>query len=230
MNWHETLKKADWPTTALVLDFESYYGVNYTLSKMSQVEYIRDPRFQFTGLGVGLLTPDGMGHKPFFTGGPGVGWLVSVLKQRHGKNLHNVTVVTKHSKFDNQVLDYHFGLQPPYTIDIEDLSRYYDARMHRHSLDALIKKFKLPYKKGDTNQFKGYYWGDMSSEMRKALREYCINDVNPEADLFKLLLPLIDNPKHELDLMRHTLRMFLNPKIVLDHQEADNIIMVLDQG
>ncbi len=229
MNWHETLIKADWPTTAIVLDFESYYDVDYSLSKMSQVEYIRDPRFQFTGLGVGLLTPDDEHHKSFFTGGPGVKWLIDTLKKRHGKNLHNVTVVTKNSKFDNQVLDYHFGLQPPFTIDIEDLSRYYDARMHRHSLENLAKKFHCSEEKGDTKQFKGFYWDDMSPEMRKSLGAYCRNDVELESELFHHLLPLIDNPEHELELMRHTLRMFLNPKIVLDFDEADSIIKGMEE-
>lgn len=45
----EILRSIDWPEDVLILDFETYYDKEYTLSKMSTVEYVCDRRFEFTG-------------------------------------------------------------------------------------------------------------------------------------------------------------------------------------
>jgi len=36
----------------LTLDFETYYAKDYSLSKITTEEYIRDPQFQIIGVGV----------------------------------------------------------------------------------------------------------------------------------------------------------------------------------
>ena len=37
---------------AVTLDFETYYGKDYSLSKMTTEQYIRDARFQIIGVGI----------------------------------------------------------------------------------------------------------------------------------------------------------------------------------
>ncbi|MEE8208904.1 MAG: DNA polymerase, partial [Nitrosomonadaceae bacterium] len=118
------------------------------------------------------------------------------------------------------------GIYPPYTIDIEDLSRYYDSRMSQ-KLKDLAKLFKLQ-PKGDTMQFKGLHWEDMSSEQRRAMREYCLGDVKDEVMLLEILLPMLDNPGTELDLARHTLNLYLKPTLNLDSEQASQIAVGMD--
>ncbi len=36
----------------ITLDFETYYSREYSLSKMTTEEYVRDPRFEVIGVGV----------------------------------------------------------------------------------------------------------------------------------------------------------------------------------
>ena len=36
----------------ITLDFETFYSKEFSLSKLTTEEYIRDPRFQVIGLGV----------------------------------------------------------------------------------------------------------------------------------------------------------------------------------
>jgi len=72
MIYTETLQQADWPTEVLVLDFETYFDQDYTLSKMSTVEYVTSSKFEFTGVGIEILNhPKANG--PLFIPSPNVG-------------------------------------------------------------------------------------------------------------------------------------------------------------
>jgi DNA polymerase len=210
----EILQSVDWPGEALVLDFETYYDQDYALKKLSIVEYVTDPRFEFTGLGVQVAT-----GCPVFIPGPQVPWAIKRLQKKFGKDLQPVTVVAKNTKFDVLVLAEKFGIYPPHVIDIEDLSRYYDSRM-KQGLRALAKHFKLP-PKGDTSQFKGQHCADIDWA---AMKKYCLQDVEDEALLFDILLPMIDNPEIELPLMQHTLNLYLKPTFRLDFNMAGDIV------
>jgi len=190
---------------------------------LSIVEYVTDPRFAFAGLGI--QTNDQL---PRFIPGPHVPWAIEQLKKKFGKALHNCTVVAKNNKFDCLILVEKFGIYPPYTIDIEDLSRYYDSRMSQ-KLSDLSKLFKLPAK-GDTKQFKGLHWKTMTSEQRQAMREYCLGDIKNEKSLLEILLPKLDNPGAELDLARHTLNLYLKPILNLDIQQATEIAKKMDHA
>lgn len=212
----DILKEAGYPMPVLVLDFETYFDKDYSLKKMSIMEYIQDKRFDFTGLGVQV--PSG---KTLFAEKFGVRQLILDLEQLYGNQFRNVTVVVKNARFDIQILKEICYIVPPYIIDIEDLSRFYDSRM-RHDLKTLAKTFKLPAK-GDTMQFKGLHYEDMSAEQKKALREYCLGDVDLESQLFELLLPYMSNPKFELWLARHTLDLTLNPVVDFDFALAKQL-------
>ena len=221
----QILKNINWPTDTLLLDFESYFDSDYHLGKgknaLSIVEYVTDPRFAFTGLGVQFND-----NAPRFISGPYVPYMIRRLQEKFGKALHNCTVVAKNNKFDCLILVEKFGIYPPYTIDIEDLSRYYDSRM-KQGLKDLCKLFKLPAK-GDTKQFKGLYWETMSPEQRLAMKEYCLGDIKNEKSLLEILLPMLDNPGSELDLARHTLNLYLKPILNLDVEQAQQIAVEMD--
>jgi len=216
--WKEVLHRAGYPTTVIVVDFETFFSKDYTLKKMSTVEYVCDPRFEITGLGVQRI-----GKKTLFLPGPDTTekWLLR-LNTEWGPMLSNFTVVCQNSKFDCLILKEHFGIVPKYTIDLIDLDRMWDSRA-RHNLKTMAERWDAPTPKGDTMQFKGYRWDDMSPEMRKDLADYCKNDVDIEAHLFQKLLPLIPNPEIELPLAAQTLRLFLNPQIKIDVELGEKL-------
>ena len=224
---NQILDKIDWPTDVLLLDFETYFDADYHLGKgkkaLSIVEYVTDPRFRFTGLGVQFND-----NEPRFIPGPYVPYMIRRLQEKFGKALHNCTVVAKNNKFDCLILVEKFGIYPPYTIDVEDLSRYYDSRMSQ-ALKDLCKLFKLPAK-GDTKQFKGLYWETMTPEQRQAMKEYCLGDIKNEKSLLEILLPMLDNPGFELDLARHTLNLYLKPILRLDNGQAIQIAGDMDRA
>ncbi|KKM65946.1 hypothetical protein LCGC14_1486210 [marine sediment metagenome] len=221
----EILQSINWPTDVLILDFESYFDQSYHLGKgknaLSIVEYVTSPQFKFVGLGLQIND-----QPPRFIPGPHVSWAIQQLKKKYGIALHNCVVTAKNNKFDCLILVEKFGIYPPFTIDIEDLSRYYDSRM-RQGLKDLCKLFKLPAK-GDTKQFKGLYWETMSPEQRQAMKEYCLGDIKGEKSLLEILLPMLDNPGVELDLARHTLNLYLEPILSLDVELAIEIAADMD--
>ena len=217
MTYQEVLQSVSYPIECVVLDFESYFDVDYSLSKISTIEYITDSRFEFCGVGV-LDSRNGNCHyiDPELMG-----------KFLRAVQWDNVTTIVKHARFDITVLKEKFGIEPKYIIDVEDLSRHWDSRMSQKLKDLAILFGLQP--KGDTMKFKGFHWDDMTPGMQRAMREYCKNDVILEWELFQKLLPLLTNAEQELALMAHTRKLYLNPAIKFDFEKADELIMAMEE-
>jgi len=204
MTYQEILKSVGYPEEVLIIDFETYFDSDYNLSKMSTIEYICDPRFEFTGLGVAAepeFEPQFLIPNEIRSYCDSVDWGI-------------VTVVAKNCKFDITILTVKFGIIPPFIIDIDDLLRHYDARMS-HKMKDVAPMFGLQ-PKGDTNQFKGLHYEEMDKDTKSNLRAYSTTDVEIETALFKILLPKITNPTVELPVARHTLDLYLRPCIQFD--------------
>ena len=161
MNWQNVLHRIGYPGTALVLDFETLFDVGYTLKTMPVIEYLSDERFEFTGLGdfalkhpfddpinAGFSPPDRIQHK------------LDYLQEEYGEELEDCTVVGANLPFDAMVLALKFGIYPRYTVDIFDLARYFDPKQLVSVAEQAKRAGMEP--KGDTNEFKGFHWEDMS--------------------------------------------------------------------
>lgn len=214
-NYQEILKSVGYPTEVLIIDFESYYDSDFSLSKMSTIEYICDPQFDFTGMGYGF------GDRIYFIPKPDLKQCVEGLQLYYGNNLEQVTVIAKNCKFDIAILAVKFGIIPPFVIDIDDLLRHYDARMS-HRMKDVTSMFGLK-PKGKTVKFKGLHYEDMDDETKAALAEYCINDVEIESSLFSILIPLMSNPVVEIPVARHTLDLYLRPRFAFDFDKAKKL-------
>ena len=212
-DYQTILEQAGYPTDVLCLDFETYFDTDYSLAKMSTIEYINDPRFELTGLGVGTNTTEST-LTNFWTPNETQELLKTVPWD-------DWTVLIQQARFDITILQEKFNIIPKYIIDLKDLASHYDARMS-HKLKDMAKMFGLK-PKGETMQFKGLHWADMTPEQRAALTEYTITDVEDETDLFKILLPKLTNPKIELQLARHTLDLWLHKRFVVNIDLAKKI-------
>jgi len=213
--YQDILAAAGFPTDVLVLDWETYFDKDYSLSKKdsSLVEYVADPRFEIIGLGWTPLPEYSDG--PWFEHAGNVQATIDELTGLYGHNLQNVTVVMHNAFFDALILREKFDILPPFTVDTRDLARHLDAR-DRHGLSHLAKKYGAPKPKGDTKQFLGLHAADMTPEQWAAMSEYCRGDIDITAFLLKKLLPMITRPEYELQLAAQTLRMFLVPNLVVD--------------
>jgi len=243
MDYKEVLQLVEYPSEVLVLDFETYFDQHYGFEKMSTIEYIQHRLFEFTGVGFQILNNVVAGDSPpVFVFKPDVAAAIQTLQKNCGQDFDSVTVVAHNCKFDVTILKEKFGINPPYVIDIKDLAKHYDSRMSS-KLKDLAKMFgaKIPglKPKGDTMRFKGLHYEDMDTIQKEALKVYGLTDITDEAALFKILLPLLSCPITELKLARHTLDLFLNPRISFDFRmstelctkmeaELDNIVKQTD--
>lgn len=210
-DWQEVLKLAGFPTDAIVLDFETYWDRDFTLTKLSTIEYVKDKRFELTG-----LATQRVGYKAFFLKPIKAGLFLADLRLEYGDDLAGITVICQNTKFDCLILQERFGITPKYTVDIMDLDKMWDARS-RHHLADMAKRWGAPTQKGDTVQSKGYRWKDMTPPMKKAWAAYAVNDVKIEEWLFKKMMPLVvSRPEIELPVANLTLQMYLRPSFKID--------------
>ena len=212
----EKVRSAGYPDELLMVDFETYFDKDYTLTKMSTIEYIMDKRFEFTGVGWGV-SPNWYARFAWDVQGA-----IKELQVRYGENFERVTVVFKNAKFDATVLVEKFGIECPYTIDIDDIARHYDSKMS-HRLADLCILFGVG-EKGDTMQFKGLRLGDMTHEQRDALKQYCKNDIRKQAKVFEVLMKYLTWPEMEIPIAHHTLMLYLNPRLHLDFKLAEDLL------
>lgn len=223
-DYRDILESVGYPTDVLVLDFECFFDKSYSIKKLGMLEYVFDPRFAVTGLGVQVLEK----AFPYFVRPQNLMEVTPGLIDEYGPNLEHCTVVGHNLPFDALVLREKYGITPKYTVDTIDLARHLDAR-GKHSLEHLAKKYGSPTPKGDTQQFSGLRWEDMTPEQQANLSEYCRNDIDITAHLLKVLLPRITRPDQELRLATQTLRMFLVPQIQMDLDLGTQLISGMEQ-
>lgn len=223
VEYQEVLKLVEYPETCLVIDFETYYDTEYSLGKLSTIEYIQHRLFDFTGVGTQILNDPVLGEdlKPQFNFKPDIELCITQLQTTYGFNFDAVTVVIKNAKFDATTLKEKFNIHPLHIIDIDDLLRHYDARMS-HRMKDVTEMFGLK-PKGKTENFKGLHYEEMDKEKKAALQSYGLDDIDIERDLFKILLSLLTNPAMEIPLARHTLDLYLRPRIQFDFKKAKEL-------
>lgn len=221
--WTDTLKAAGWPTTLLVIDFETFFDKEYSLKNMSIPEYVNDDRFEFVGVGWAEIKPGQEWHTHFVGSRTMVEDRVGPYFQAlYGRNLENVTVVIQNAHFDAYILLEKFDMLPPHVVDVKMLAHHHESRASARLKDIATRLGLDP--KGDTMQFSGLHWDDMSLEQRQAMDDYCQRDVNIEGNAALKWLPGISRPAIEIPMMRHTLKLWLSSPLRFDYALGRELI------
>ena len=186
-----------------VIDTETYYDKDYSLSKLTTEEYINDPRFELIGLSIkkNECTAE------WYSGADVAGFL-------KGFNFSGSMVVCHNTMFDAAILDWKYGVKPKVWADTMSMARFVRGVHESASLAALAKAYGLGEKGTEVINALGKRRQDFSTAELARYGEYCINDVNLTFALFKRLLPSV--PKSELKLIDLTLRFFVEPVICVD--------------
>lgn len=221
----EILASVGYPTNILVIDFETYFDTEYSLTKMSTIEYIMDSRFSFTGIGLyEFCNRGGKIIKRSFVEPDKIS-----ADFVHKYNFAKYTVVYCNAKFDHSIMKHKFKLYPPFVIDIQDLSRHIEARRNSHSLDTLAPIYGSG-RKFDTlkKTASGKHWDEMSKADKVSHASYAINDATQEYHVFNKLLPMISNHKIELAAMRQNLRAYTEPRFRVDIPAAKQLLVDME--
>ena len=191
----------DW-ARLVSLDFETYFDQDYTLSKLSTSEYVRDPRFKAQMLGIKV----GNGKTRIIPAAKIKAELAKINWATHALLAHN-------AQFDGFILSHHYGIHPAYLYDSLSMAR----GLHSNDIGAGLDEVSVFYGgggkiEGSLEKTKGVLnWG---KELFAKTAIYCANDVDEMVRVFKEMLPKM--PADEMDLIDLTCRMFCSPVLKVD--------------
>src|SRR6202453_2740375 len=140
----------------VVLDFETYFGDDYTLSKMTTEAYIRDPRFEAHGAAIKW---DKSTSAVWYDQRE----LAYVLKE---EDWSDVFLICHHSQFDGLILSHHYDIHPAMFGCTLSMARLLLGNHLSVSLDAVRKHFGMPSKINPYGLFKDKRWEELTPRAR----------------------------------------------------------------
>jgi DNA polymerase len=189
----------------ITIDFETYFSKDYSLTKITTEEYVRDDRFEVVGVGVKV------DDEP-------TQWFSGTMEETqtflYGFNWGESLVLAHNTLFDGAILAWQFKIKPMGWLDTLCMARALDGVEVGNSLGKLAERYDLGVKGDDTRWSMGLRRADFSKEQMAAYAKYCINDVDLTYKLFNILREGFK--KSELKLIDLTLRMFTEPSLELN--------------
>ena len=189
----------------ITLDFETYYSREYSLSKMTTEEYIRDPRFEVIGVGVKVNNAE-------------TEWASGTHKQihdyLHGFDWSNSMLLAHNTMFDGAILSWRFDIHPKALADTMHMARALHGVETSAALKAVAERYGVGVKGTEVVRAMGKQRKDFLLHELSTYGDYCVNDVDLTFKLFTRMAKKF--PRKELRLIDLTLRMFTEPTLDLD--------------
>lgn len=207
--------------TLLCIDFETRWSSKeecdfgqYTLSKMTTEAYIRDPRFK--AFGACIHEVGSSAKTQWYTHAE----LPKILKMW---DWTKTAVLAHNAQFDCAILSMIYGVEPCFIFDSLSMGRALRGVEVGNSLMKLAEDYGLPPKGRATHSTDGL--SEIPAHIEKELADYCAHDVFLCEEVFGALMQRIDPVTHlsagpyptkELRLIDMTVRMYTEPRLVLD--------------
>jgi len=190
----------------ITADFETFYSREYSLSKLTTEEYIRDKRFQVIGVSVKV------NEEPpeWFSG-----TARETIKWLHGFDWEGSALVAHNTLFDAAILSWRCGVKPARLIDTLSMSRAMFGVDAGHSLKLLAARLHLPAKGDEVTRALGKRRLDFTPQELADYADYCRLDTHLTYEAFRRMMER-GFPVQELKLIDATLRMFTDPMLELD--------------
>ncbi len=198
------------------IDFETYYDKDYSLTKLTTEQYIRDSRFEV--IMVGIRMPDE--NKFILTGThEEIKWQLDRI------DWSQYAVVAHNAMFDAAILSWVFGIVPKAWLDTLGMSRAMFGGKG-NSLAALAKRYNMEEKGTEVHNMMGRTRNSLTPYEFQQYAKYCLHDTDLCYDLFHLMangwydLESVDKrdnyPMQELQLIDVILRMYTEPVLRLN--------------
>jgi hypothetical protein len=190
----------------ITLDFETYYDQDYSLRKMTPVEYILDARFELISLSVKrpgqkafILRPDQM--HAFF----------DILRTR------KVIVCSHNSLFDACIMAWIFNYTPELIVCTLSMARAWWGYKYRSLSLENLAQYELGKAKGTAvHKMKGLRYADvLRLGMWEEYADYCCDDSMLCEGLFEKMMDE-GFPVGELAVLHMVIMMAVQPKFELD--------------
>ena len=186
------------------IDFETRWDKrDYTLSKLTTEEYIRDKRFKAFGACI---------HE--YGGDTAIQWYRGdELPRILGTYDWSKTAALAHNaQFDVSILEWRYGIRPAFIFDTLSMARALRGVEVGNSLAKLASDFGLPEKGRAVHSTDGL--AEIDKDVESELADYCKHDVYLCERIFERLVE--NYPKSELRLIDMTLKMYTRPVLQLD--------------
>jgi DNA polymerase I-like protein with 3'-5' exonuclease and polymerase domains len=205
----------------ITLDFETYYDKAFSLTKLTTEEYIRDDRFEVIGVAVAIDN-----EQPEWFSGTQADTKAFLKKF----DWENALALAHNMQFDGAILNWHFGIKPKGYLDTLCMARAIHGVDAGGSLKALAERYNIGEKGTEVLDALGKRRVGFTPEELDAYGRYCCNDVELTRTLFhRFMLPGLGNsfPTKELKVIDTTLKMFIQPTLVLQQdlliQHLENV-------
>lgn len=195
----------------IVCDFETYYSKTLGFKSHTTEEYVRHEEFH--EIGVGIAVNDEPAH--WFSGDR-----EAMAAHLRKFDWANSFVLAHNTQFDGAILSWRFGVKPKGWLDTLCMARAIHGVEAGGSLKALAERYNIGVKGTEVDDALGLRRTDFSPEQLAKYGEYCCNDVELTRTLFhRFMLPGVGEgfPTKELKVIDCTLRMFIEPSLVLNN-------------
>lgn len=189
----------------ITLDFETFYDKDFSLTKLTTEEYVRDPRFEVIGVAVKVND----GETVWCTGSHD-----QIKSFLNTFDWGNHFALAHNAMFDAAIMTWRFGIRPKAWLDTLSMARAVLGPTVSVSLAKLTEHFGLGAKGTEVNEAKGLRRADFAPDQLRQYGMYCCNDVDLTYALYKELDTSF--PVKEKKLVDLTIRMFSDPVLVLD--------------
>ena len=190
----------------IAVDFETRWdSAEYTLSKMTTEEYIRDTRFKAFGC---CFHEYGSDDPIVWVGGRDLPEYVAEI------DWSRTAVLAHNAQFDVSILCWRYGIKPAFIFDTLSMARALRGVEVGNSLAKLAADFGLPEKGRAVHNTNGLV--ELSHDVELELAEYCKHDVYLCERIFERLVK--GYPTKELRLIDMTLKMYTNAMLELDRE------------
>ena len=189
----------------IVLDYETYYDNDYSLRKMTPVEYILDPRFEV----IGCAVKEGEG-KAF--------WLTHEELKDYLKRLpEKVAIISHNALFDMCILSWTYDYVPTLMIDTLGMARaFLGHKLRSLALTSVATHLELGVKGDTVHKVMGMGLAAIKAAgFYDDYAAYSCNDAQLCWDIYRALIKQ-GFPANEIAVMDTVLRCAVKPKFVLD--------------
>jgi len=189
----------------LTLDFETYYSQEFSLTKVTNEEYVRSPEFEVIGVSVQVND----GEPEWFSG-----TMAETAAFLTTFDWANSLALAHNAAFDASILTWVFGIKPKGWLDTLSMGRALHGTEVGGSLAVLAKHYGVGTKGDEVIMAKGLHRTDFPADQLARYGQYCCNDTAMTYALFQKMV--VDFPPSELRLIDLTIRMFSEPRLWLD--------------
>jgi len=189
----------------ITLDFETYYDVKLSLTKLTTMEYVKHQDFKvwLVGIKINDEPTEWYGEDSFEDALNSFDW-------------PNTTLLCHNTMFDGYILARKYGIIPAYYLDTAAMSRGLFPGQSAKLKDLCVRLFPNdPSKRKGDDLIKAKGKRDLPPDIEEALAGYCVKDVDLTYDCY-LQLTTMGYPQSELDLIDLTTRMFCQPVLHVD--------------